>query len=227
MTRLLASVADVAELALAADGGADILDLKDPTAGALGAWAPDRIGQAVALVRSRPGWPPVSATVGDLPMDPATVGARVSGTAALGVDYVKIGLFPEGDPAGCLDALAPVARGGARLVAVFFADLWEHPVPLPAVARAGFAGAMLDTAGKRSGGLLRHMGVAEVARFVEEARALGLLTGLAGSLVLPDIPALLRIGPDYLGFRTALCAGGNRGGALDPAAFAAVRMAVG
>nr|WP_196242350.1 (5-formylfuran-3-yl)methyl phosphate synthase [Azospirillum oleiclasticum] len=226
VTRLLASVADLAELALAAGGGADILDLKDPAAGALGAWPSASIVEAVALVRTWPQRPPLSATVGDLPMEPARVVGHVMETAALGVDYVKIGLYPDGDPAGCLDALAPVAQGGASLVAVFFADLWEEFTLLPAVTRAGFAGAMLDTAGKGSGSLLRHKDASALRRFVEEARAPGLLTGFAGSLTLADIPALLPLRPDYLGFRGALCAGGDRGGVLDTAALGAVRSAI-
>ena len=48
MTRLLASVATLDELALAARGGVDILDLKDPKAGALGAWPLNGIARAVS-----------------------------------------------------------------------------------------------------------------------------------------------------------------------------------
>ena len=226
MTRLLASVANLDELALAAEGGADILDLKDPTKGALGAWALKDIARAVTEAGRLQSPRALSATVGDLPMEPAAVCARVAETWASGVDFVKIGLFPAGDPAGCVAGLAAEVQRGARLVAVLFADLWPDAQLLPDIARAGFNGAMLDTAGKGAGGLLRHKTMAEIARFVEDARGLGLFTGLAGSLGLEDIPALLPLAPDYLGFRTALCAGGNRGGALEPAALAAVRAAV-
>lgn len=227
MTRLLASVASLEELVLAARGGADILDLKDPKSGALGAWPLDGIARAVSTARRMADRRPLSATVGDLPMDPATVTGRVAETWACGVDYVKIGLFPSGDPAACVAALAPEARRGARIVAVLFADLWSDTACLlPDIAKAGFAGAMLDTAGKGAGGLLRHKTNEELARFVERARGLGLLTGLAGSLRREDIPALLPLAPDYLGFRTALCAGADRSGALDPAALAAIRTAV-
>ncbi len=232
MTRLLASVATLDELALAARGGVDILDLKDPKAGALGAWPLDGIARAVSVARSWPVRPPLSATVGDLPMDPAAVVERVAETWACGVDFVKIGLFPSGypvagDPVACVAALAPQAWRGARIVAVLFADLWPDANRLlPDIARAGFAGAMLDTAGKGTGGLLRHKTNDELARFVEQARHLGLLTGLAGSLSREDIPMLLPLTPDYLGFRTALCADADRGGALDPTALAAIRHAI-
>ncbi|MFC5357171.1 (5-formylfuran-3-yl)methyl phosphate synthase [Azospirillum himalayense] len=227
MTRLLASVASLEELTLAARGGADILDLKDPKSGALGAWPLDSIVRAVDTARQWHLRAPLSATVGDLPMDPIIVAGQVAETSTCGVDYVKIGLFPSGDPVGCVAALAPEARRGTRIVAVLFVDLWTDPgILLPDIAKAGFAGAMLDTAGKGSGGLLRHKTKGELARFLTQARSHGLLTGLAGSLRLDDIPALLPLAPDYLGFRTALCAGADRGGALDPAALAAVRDAV-
>jgi len=86
---------------------------------------------------------------------------------------------------------------------------------------------MLDTAGKTAGGLLAHKSAGEVARFTDSARHLGLLTGLAGSLAPADIPVLLPLRPDYLGFRTALCAGGKRSGVLDPSALTTVRHAIG
>ncbi|MBK4722260.1 (5-formylfuran-3-yl)methyl phosphate synthase [Azospirillum sp. YIM DDC1] len=227
MTRLLASVASLEELTLAARGGADILDLKDPKAGALGAWPLDSIISAVNMAHRWSARPPLSATVGDLPMDSAIVSQRVVQTWACGVDYVKIGLLPSGDPAACVAALAPEAQRGTRIVAVLFADLWTDANRLlPDLAQAGFAGAMLDTAGKGTGGLLRHKTRDKLARFLSQARGFGLLTGLAGSLRLDDIPTLLPLAPDYLGFRTALCADGNRGGALDSAALAAVRDAV-
>jgi uncharacterized protein (UPF0264 family) len=65
-----------------------------------------------------------------------------------------------------------------------------------------------------------------LASFVRRARARGLLTGLAGSLRREDVPALLPLGADYLGFRGALCAAG-RAGSLDPMALAAIRAALG
>ncbi|HLO23535.1 MAG TPA: (5-formylfuran-3-yl)methyl phosphate synthase, partial [Methyloceanibacter sp.] len=108
MTRFLASVRDAgeAEAALAAD--ADIIDLKDPAKGALGALTPEGIASCVAAIAGRAA---VSATVGDLPMEPDTVRSAALATAAMGVDYVKLGLFPGGDARGCLDLLAEEARG--------------------------------------------------------------------------------------------------------------------
>ncbi|WP_084536666.1 (5-formylfuran-3-yl)methyl phosphate synthase [Azospirillum halopraeferens] len=222
MIGLLASVRDAAEARLAVAGGADIVDLKNPAAGALGALPPEVLRACVAAVAGRR---PVSATVGDLPLDPARVAAAVDATAAMGVDIVKIGLF-DGDLGGCLAALAPRTAAGLRLVAVLFADRRPDPDALDRLAAAGFVGAMLDTAGKTAGPLTRHRDAGFLRAFTARARRLGLMSGLAGSLRLADVAAAAAAGPDYLGFRGALCGDGGRAGALDPARLAAVRAAV-
>jgi uncharacterized protein (UPF0264 family) len=222
MTRLLASVADQDEALLALDLGADILDLKNPVLGALGAWP---IAAVAAAVRAIGGRLPVSATIGDLPMQPAAVAEAAAAMAATGVDYVKIGFFAGGDHPAVAAALAPLASR-ARLVAVLMADQSPGLGLVAELARLGFAGVMLDTAAKQAGGLRAHQGPAAIEAFVTSARRLGLLTGLAGSLGVADIAPLVRVGPDYLGFRGALCGGHGRAGALDPAAVRRVRTAL-
>lgn len=97
---------------------------------------------------------------------------------------------------------------------------------LIAIARAGFACGMLDTAGKDGRSLRDCMADEDLTRFGASARRHGLVTGLAGSLKLDDIPALLSLGPDYLGFRGALCAGGSRLAVLDSAALREVRALI-
>ena len=222
MTALLASVMSTAEAEVVLSAGADIIDLKDPRAGALGALPPDVIGETVVRVAGRR---PVSATVGDLPMIPDRVAAAAADVAGLGVDFVKVGLFPGGDLCGCLDALGDQAVRGLDPVAVMFADQALDFTVIEALAARGFVGVMLDTAGKQGGGLRDHLDEAALRRFLDLARAFGLFAGLAGSLALSDVPALLGLGPDYLGFRGALTLGG-RETALDPAAVAALRRAI-
>ena len=218
MTRMLASVTgpDEAEIGLA--GGADIIDLKDPSRGALGAVDPALVRAAVERVAGRR---PCSAVTGDLPMEPGTIRTAVDAMAATGVEFVKLGVFPGADPEGAIRALTPLARR-VRLVAVLFADLAPDLSLLHALGGAGFAGAMLDTARKGDGRLLDHMPVPALRRFVAACRERGLMCGLAGALEPPDIPRLLQLEPDLLGFRGALCAAG-RAGPLDPARVALVR----
>lgn len=221
---LLASVSSCAEAAVVLDGGADLVDLKDPARGALGALDPPLVR---AVVRQVAGRVPVSATVGDLTaMQPRRLAEAAERMAGTGVDYVKLGFFPAATSAACIDALAPLAAGGMRLIAVFFADLGFAPdLPLRCAA-AGFAGVMVDTAEKGNGSLRSCCGDRELGRFVAAAHGEGLLAGLAGSLAIADIAPLLGLSPDYLGFRGALCGAGQRTAALDPAAFARVRAAL-
>ncbi len=98
---------------------------------------------------------------------------------------------------------------------MLFADEAPDFGILAALGRAGFAGVMIDTADKKAGPLTAHLDPLTLGQFVAEARRHGLITGLAGSLRLEDIPALIGVGADYLGFRGALCEGG-RTGTLDP-----------
>lgn len=223
MSAMLASVRTREEALLALEGGADLIDLKDPARGALGA-----LDSATAriIVTAIAGRAPVSATIGDWPsMDPAEILAAAQRTADTGVDVVKVGFFPAPAQAACARALAPLARG-LPVVAVLFADLTHDPALIETLAECGFAGAMLDTANKTGGSLLGHLELASLGAFVRRVRECGLFAGLAGSLREQDVSALLALDPDYLGFRGALCAGGQRGGALDPSAFARIRAAI-
>lgn len=222
MTGFLASIASVEELAAVLEGGADLIDVKDPAAGALGAADLRTIHAIVAEVRGRK---PVSATLGDLPMQPEMLVSAARRTAAAGVNFVKAGIFPDGDAIGCIAALGAVAAEGVRLVAVLFADRAPDFDLLDRIAAARFAGAMLDTAGKRSGALADHLPPERLRTFVHRAKALGLMTGLAGSLRLEHVAELAALGPDYLGFRGALCAGG-RANRIDPTRVRQVRQAL-
>jgi dihydroneopterin aldolase len=53
-----------------------------------------------------------------------------------------------------------------------------------------------------------------------------LLAGLAGSLEAPDIPRLLLLSPDILGFRGALCSGQDRTARIDAAATDVIRALI-
>jgi dihydroneopterin aldolase len=223
MTLLLASVRDVEEAAAAVGLGADIVDLKDAARGALGALEPAAVGAAVETIAGRR---PASAVTGDLPMEPATLAAAAAAMAATGVQFVKIGMFPDAGREACIAGLAALARE-KKLIGVLFADLESDAGALAALparlAQAGFAGAMLDTARKGAGRLLERMDIPALAGFLGACRTNGLMAGLAGSLEPPDIPRLLPLSPDVLGFRGALCAGGDRTAPLDPVAFRLVR----
>lgn len=223
MTMMLASVRSLDEALIALEGGADLIDLKEPSRGALGALDHAAVRICVQAIGGRR---PVSATIGDLPsMDPQLMAAAVARMADTGVDYIKIGFFTHPRALDCANALSKLANR-ARLVAVMFADEPYDLTLVDALANADFAGAMLDTANKTGKTLLDWRTANELEEFVARSRNCRLLTGLAGSLRREDIPPLLAIGPDYLGFRGALCRNADRERILDQEAFAAIRAAI-
>jgi len=115
MTRLLVSVRDVAEALLAAEHGADLVDCKEPSAGALGALPVETIAAVVRAVRSRFPGRTLSATVGDFAPDAVgPVLERVAAVAATGVDYVKVGVAPGAF--ALLDALRKADTNGNGLI---------------------------------------------------------------------------------------------------------------
>jgi uncharacterized protein (UPF0264 family) len=226
-TGFLASVTSVEEAILAKTHGAGIIDCKNPAAGALGALPVRTVSD---IVRALNGQAPISATVGDVPLNPEAWVAAVDAMTSPGVDIIKIGLLPPGDYRACLEAIKPLAAL-YPLVAVVFAD---KPLPgvsmkdlVAAVAEAGFLGIMMDTALKDGARLTTAASGDSLREFVDAARAADLVSGLAGALTLDDIPLLRALHPDYLGFRSALCAEGVRDAALNPERLSAVAHALG
>jgi len=211
MTGFLASVTGPKEAEVAVTGGADIIDLKNPLTGALGALPFETIKASVEIVNKRT---ITSATIGDLPPDPARVVQAVRKMKTTGVEIIKIGFFQAVDYRPLIDALTHEASK-RQLVAVLFADQQPNLDLLPHLAACGFYGVMLDTATKDGGGLLGNMETSIISGFLLNARQAGLVSGLAGQLTAEDISILLPLKPDYLGFRSALCRNNNRKSSLD------------
>jgi dihydroneopterin aldolase len=220
MSLMLASVTGPEEAETAVRHGADIIDLKDVGAG-FGAVASEVVRATVAAVARRR---PVSAVIGDA-ADLERVIAVGSELAAAGPAWLKIGLPQAALRDDIIRALTLLSRR-TRLIGVMFADDGADSAFIPVMAQSGFAGVMLDTAGKTGPRLLDHKDVTALARFIDAAHAHGLMAGLAGSLETPDIPRLLPLKPDVLGFRRALCAGHDRKAQIDGGASAAVRALI-
>lgn len=221
---LLASVTDESEARTCVSLGADIIDAKNPAAGALGALPAERIRRIRAAL---PAHIPVSATIGDPSDDPTRVAQSVRLTAATGVDFVKIGFWPAAEFAETVSGLGRLSLKAARLVAVLLADRGIDLKLIEPIADAGFAGVMLDTYDKRHGALPDIVPPSALRDFVGAVRSTGMFAGLAGSLRVEHVPVLLTLGPDVLGFRGALCRERARTAAIDAAAVRAVRRACG
>ena len=220
MTQMLASVANVHEARCLLPVGVDILDIKDPRKGALGAVAVRSVAEIVNAVSGRV---PTSATIGDLPMQPDLIDKGLTEMRTTGVDIVKVGIFAAKITPPVLDVLRKHAQSGARIVLVFFVDLKPVLNDFTHLADAGMYGVMLDTADKTGGSLCSIMQEEALRSFVHTAKTQGLMTGLAGSLKIDDIQPLLGLKPDYLGFRGALCSRGQRQMEIDVHAARRVR----
>ena len=220
MNRMLASVNSLEEALIALHFDVDIIDLKQPALGALGALPTQQVQAIVTrLANSKP----ISATVGDLPMQADIIFNAVKEMADTGVDYIKIGFFPDQDWHAVIAKLAILTPGSLKLIAVLFADQQPDFNYIEQFSEAGFTGIMLDTMDKTNGSLNKVMPLVTLQHFVQTAQHHQLLCGLAGSLRAVDIPALLPLQADYLGFRGALCEQHQRTAKLDAAALMRIK----
>lgn len=234
MTGLLVSVRNAEEARIALDSGVDVIDVKEPARGPLGAASAATVAHAVDAVAGRA---MVSVACGELldAGDEKSTGiCAVASQWPPGVALAKIGL------SGCEDRedwqtswrrWASSLPRSVRPVAVAYADQrlarsppWENVVALAAAVRAPFV--LVDTYDKRSGTLFDHWPAATLKGFAEMARAAGVGFVLAGSLRWEDIERAKSYRPDFVAVRGAACRGG-REGTLDPQAIERLLVALG
>ena len=223
MTGFLASVSSTDEAQLVRSLGADVIDLKDPNQGALGALDEHKARSIAALIDKKT---TLSATIGDLPAYAAELESAVIRMHACGVDIVKVGVFDKSLSPFSLSALDRLTDRNIRIVLVFFAEFFPVEVDFEKLKGMGITGVMLDTCDKASGNLREKLDDETLAKFVNNVERAGLLSGLAGSLSREDIPPLLRINPDYLGFRGALCKQHKREMQIDCTKVSAIRKLI-
>lgn len=211
MTGLLVSVrsADEARLALAA--GVDVIDIKEPSAGSLGAALPETIAAILSAVNGRC---PVSAALGELIEAPLDC---VAGLPS-GLTFAKLGLSNTAS----LDWLARWrnlwnrASNGPTAVAVAYADhtLCDAPPPeevLAAAVQMDCAAILVDTFDKQAGRLLDWWRVEQIEAFLHAAKDRTMPVVLAGSLRLADIEELSPLQPYLFAVRGAACREGRTG----------------
>jgi uncharacterized protein (UPF0264 family) len=232
--KLLVSVVDPGEAREAAAAGADIVDVKNPAEGSLGAPSPSVIAGVRAAV---PAELPVSAAIGDMPNLPGTAALAALGAARSGATFVKVGLWGVSTEAEAVDLLGAVGDAVADVpravvVAAAYADARRvahaplAPELLPRVAcAAGVGVCLLDTAVKDGRGLLDWLPADALASLVDEAHAAGLQVALAGALRAEDLPVVAATGADIAGVRSAACGDDRRSGPLEAARVRALRAA--
>ena len=215
--KLLVSVLDETEAREAVEGGVDIVDVKNPVEGALGASLP-RIVEAVKKVV--PKNVELSMAVGDVPDLPGTVSLAVLGAIQLGVDYVKVGLYGPRtiERAYCLmkEVCEVVKFYGpkTKIVLTGYADFRRvgclSPQEILKVAeKVDIDVLMIDTKVKDGKSSFEFLDENELKSFTKKAHQMNLTVALAGSLSKNDVMKAGRIGVDIVGFRSTVC-GGDR-----------------
>lgn len=231
--RLLVSVRSPDEVAASLEGGADIIDAKEPALGAMGPVAPDVLE---AIDERVPPGVPFSVALGEA-ASAASVAAAIRALplrrrARL---YVKAAFPLEGgepDLAARMQAAAGAAArhsAGPRLIAVAYADTVADSSALHALRRmarqAGAAGVLLDTVRKDGRTLLDCWPVEWLRGWADALRGDGLEVALAGSLGSPELQRIAGLGPAIVGVRGAACTGG-REGSVDAGRVRALRATI-
>jgi len=210
MTQLLISVKNVEEALLALGAGADIIDLKDPSVGALGALD---LSQTIRIVQAINGSGYVSATVGEGHASLNELMTVIHARARFGVDMIKIAVSTLFYKPSFIVELKKLTSEGVKIVAVFFADEEINLNLLAKLQEAGFFGAMLDTKNKKHD-LLALQTSKTLWQFTQLCHKYCLKSGFAGSLKPKHIDSLVKFSPTYIGFRGGVCENSQRNSEL-------------
>ena len=215
---LLVSPSSIEEAKFCLD--ADIIDVKRPAEGSLGANFP----WVIREIKKLAGTKPVSAAIGDYGPTPGNAALAAYGAACAGADFIKIGLmFNDKDAAR--DVIEGVVRAVKEpfpektVVIAAYSDyarlgtispMVMSPIAAnPIAAKCGADFAMIDTGMKDGKSTFEFMNKEALQEFTDQNRSLGLKTALAGSLKFEDIPVLKEINPEIIGVRGMVC-GGDR-----------------
>lgn len=211
MTQLLISIKNVAEALLVLDAGVDIIDLKDPNIGALGALdllLTEQIVQAIHDQKSREKYTEnssqISAAVGEQHIDLNSLILDIEARHALGLDIIKIVVSKLFYDAHFVSKMQSLTSKGVKLVAVFFVDEALDLTLLPMLKQVGFFCAMLDTKTKQQS-LLQTQAADDLQNFTQICHQYHLQSGFAGSLQPQHIESLAQYNPTYIGFRGGAC----------------------
>jgi uncharacterized protein (UPF0264 family) len=218
---LLVSVRSATEALAALAGGADVIDVKEPNQGSLGASDDDTISAVVQTVAGRT---TVSAAFGELiDLTIASNGDRMRALVD-GISLFKLGL------ARCSSlndwqtrwqhalntTISNSSNENAQAVAVVYADWRAAQAPSPqdilsAAIQRRCPALLIDTWDKSTGTLFDHWRTDDLQNFMAEVRSHDICVVLAGSLTAQGVITAARLGPDLVAVRTAACEGGRTG----------------
>lgn len=211
--KLLVSISEVNEALDAFEGGADIIDIKNPKEGALGANFPWVIAKVRKILGNEA---QISATIGDMPNLPGTASLAALGVAYSGANYVKVGLFGPRSSNDALYMMKNVVKSvkdynsKVKVIASGYADYAEfkglNPSMLPKIAYKSRAdGVLIDVKNKGGLNLFDFLNSSQLQTFINESHKLNLTVALAGGLKKEDVTRIKELGADIIGVRRAVC----------------------
>jgi (5-formylfuran-3-yl)methyl phosphate synthase len=199
-------------------GGADIIDVKNPKEGPLGASFPWIIRRIRELA---PEGIEVSCTLGDVSNLPGTISLAALGAASLGVNYIKASLHGLQTKNEAIFMMQNVVRSvhdydpSVKVAAAGFADAHRvnsvDPLLVPEIASESKCDiAMVDTAIKDGKNLFDFLTIGKLKEFIGKTHGYGLEAALAGSLRKEDLGIISSLSVDVIGLRGAACTNGDR-----------------
>ena len=199
-------------------GGADIIDVKNPTEGPLGANFPWIIQDIVKIV---PNDIETSCTIGEMPNCPGSISLAARGAATIGVNYIKVGLSGLRKKQETINFLTNIVKSvkdynsKIKVVITGYADAKKigsiNPLMVPKITSKVQADvAMIDTAIKDGSSLFNYLNEHQLNNFINEANKFKLITALAGSLKKEELAKVYSLGADIAGIRGAACTFGDR-----------------
>jgi len=217
--KVLISVISVEEAKVALKTNPDIIDIKNPGEGSLGAQFPWIIKDIAEELKGSAVL--CSVTLGDLDYKPGTAALAAYGAATCGANYIKAGLYGIKNyneafylMTGIVNSVRMVNEG-ISVVAAGYADYKRFsgisPEILTKAARdSGADIVMIDTAIKDGKNLFDSMNSDELKYFIDLAHDSGLQVALAGSIKMTHLELLSELDPDIIGVRGAICENEDR-----------------
>ncbi len=224
--QLLVSVRSPEEAMSALAGGADIIDIKEPSHGSLGAASPEVMEQIIQRVQQTNPAAVVSAAMGEVRDHKGCTDSAVSvvGHTIRQLNFVKCGLSGLTTENQATEWKASWAHFRHRYVgsvddmswvAVSYAD-WQRsnsPSPMDVLAEGSAIGLpilLVDTFMKDDTTLLDWISAPQLTVLRKATRAAGMKLALAGRINDTMLPSVCRYAPDIVAIRGAACEQGDR-----------------
>ena len=213
-TGLLVSVRDVSEARIAVRASVDIIDIKEPNKGSLGAAEAQTINEILSVVNENTC---VSVALGELhdaldsPQKFESIISALSDSNSIA--FAKLGLSKMSDrPRWCEHWANTLSKLPRRIapVAVIYADHSIAMAPAPeeivlTAARLDCRAVLIDTYDKRGGNLFDHLEIRQLKLIQQLVSQHKMQFVLAGSVNLSSLDKICELQPDFVAVRGAVC----------------------